>query len=403
MSATYRRIAHGICLVWIAILVLTACGGPTTPPPPRFTIDSSWLAPGLDVRGWPTFGHDDAHSGVYPVLRSTPALRGQIAWHYGGVGPIFSSPVLAYGTLFVGSTGGNLLALDATTGAVIWRHNIGQFLDDSTPVVVGRVVFVAANRSWIFALDRTTGQQLWTANLGEVIQAAPIFADGLLLVNSRTTTFALDARGGTIRWHFHENASGWPTQAAPTVQGNTVYCALGTTTVVYALNLQTGAKIWSHDAGVRLISTPLVTGQSVIIGTWNGLVMALDASSGALLWRYDVNSALAQGSPTDGIAGSPAATSDLIFIGTYSGNVLALDATTGHVRWTHGIASPVLGVPVFAGDTLYVSGGQSLYALSASNGTPLWHVPLGDIRADLALGPGHLYAGTVQGDIYAVA
>lgn len=403
MRATGWRLISGICCAWIALLALVACGDPTPPKPQPVLIDPSWLTPGLDVRGWPTFGHDDMHSGVYPVQRSAPPLHGQIAWHHGGAGPIFSSPVLAYGDLFVGSTGGNLLALDASSGTILWQHGIGQYLNDSTPVVVGRVAYLSANRSWIIALDRTNGRQLWSTNLNEVIQAAPTFADGLLLVNARTTTFALDARSGAIRWRFHENGTGWPTQSAPTVQGNTVYITQGTTNIIYALDVQTGAKIWSHDAGDRLISTPLVTGQNVIIGTWNGLVLALDASTGAQVWRYNVNSALAPGSPQDGIAGSPAAALGMVFIGTYSGNVLALDAATGQLRWERAIASPVQSVPVVAGGTLYVGGGQNTYALSASDGTPLWNLPLGEIRGDLALGPGHLYVGTVEGDIYAVA
>jgi len=386
---------------WCALVLLccTACNGPSRPPAP---ITASWLAPGFDLRGWPTFGHDATHAGAYPTLGNWPAIRGQLAWQRSAGGPVFSAPVLADGTLYVGSTGGSLLALDAQTGMVRWQHPIGQFLNDTTPVVVGRVIFVAAQRTWMDALDATDGHQLWATDTHEIIKAPPTYADGLVLVNATTTLYALDARTGAVRWRFHELGSGWPTESAPTVWNQTVYIAQGTTPIVYALNLLTGRQLWSYKVGDRLISTPLVTGQEVVVGSWNGLVEALNAATGTLRWRYNVNQARTRGAPQDGIGGSPAAAHGLIFIGTYGGNVLALSADSGHLRWARTIAPPVLSVPVVAGNTLYVSGGQTLYALSVANGTPAWHLTLGEIRNDLALGPGRLYAATVQGSIDAV-
>jgi outer membrane protein assembly factor BamB len=381
------------------LLLLISCVATSSPPHP---IAATWLAAGPDAGGWPMFGHDAAHTGLYPTAGPWPALNGRIAWQRDSGGAIFSAPVLADDILYVGSTSGSLFALDAQTGAIRWQHAIGQFLNDATPVVAGRVVFVGANRTWIEALDATDGQQLWAANLGETIKAPPTYADGLVLVNATTTTYALNARTGAVRWRFHEKGSGWPTQAAPAVWGQIVYIAQGTTPILYALDLLTGRQIWSYNVGDRLISSPLITGRDVVIGTWNGLVEALDATTGALRWRYNVNQARKPGAPEDGIGSSLAAADGLIFVGTYNGSVLAISTTGGRLRWVHTIASPVLNVPAIAGSTLYVGGGAALYALAVVNGALLWHLSLGEIRNGLALGPGRLYAATVQGYIYAV-
>lgn len=396
MTRQYRRVF--VCFWCVLLLVLASCGDAPHSPAP---IAADWLTPGFDPQGWPTFGHDSAHSGVYLAQGAAP-LRGQVAWQRNAGGGIFSSPILADGILYVGSTSGNLAAMDARTGRVFWQHRVGQYLNDTTPVIVGRVVFVAANRSWVLALDRTNGQQLWAVNLGEVIQAPPAYADGLVLVNARTTTFALDARTGNVKWRFHERGEGWPTQMAPAVFGSMVYITQGTTNTVYALSLSSGHQMWSHDVGDRLISSPLVAGQQVVVGTWNGHVEALDATTGAPHWGYNVNQALKPGSPQDGIAGSPASAGDLLFIGTYSGNVLALGLRDGQLKWTQVIDAAVLDVPAVAGNTLYISGGQAVYALSTTDGTQRWRLAIGEVRSGLALGPGHLYAATVQGYVYAV-
>ena len=394
------QIILGICCLFVLFVPGTAA---TFASPPVYAIPASWFAGGFDTAGWPTFGYNAGHSGDNPALDMLPALHGQITWQRNTGGSVFSAPALANGTLYIGSTGGNVLALDARTGAVRWQHAIGQFLNDSTPVVVGRVLFVGANRTWVLALDATNGRQLWAANLQEVIKAAPTYADGLVLVNSSNATTALDARTGLVRWAFRENGFGWPTTAAPTVNGQTVYVAQGTRTIVYALNLQTGRQLWAYNAADRLISTPVIVGNSVIIGTWKGKVEALDVTRGNRIWHYNVNQALPRGMSIDGIAGSLAATGDTVFVGTYNGDIVALNVATGTLRWVRTIDAPVLGTPAIEGNVLYVSGRQTLNAIGAKTGKLLWHLTLGDVRNAVALGPGQLFVGTVQGNVYAIA
>ncbi len=401
LKTKHRITLLGICC--IVLFLVQGCGS-TVRPQTNVVIATSWLAANLDGNAWPTIGHDAAHTGMYVAQnqKSLPELHGHVVWQQNTGGSVFSAPVLANGTIYIGSTGGDVLALDALTGVVRWRHAIGQFFNDSTPVVVGRVVFVAAESTWILALDATSGKQLWATDTHEVIKAAPTYAGGMVLVNASTTTLALDARTGMVRWRFHEPGAGWPTTAAPAVQGNMVYVVQGTNPVVYALNLVNGHIVWSYRVGERLISTPLVTEQDVIAGTYDGHVIALDKTTGLLQWMYDVNAALPRGMPRDGIAGSPAAANGTIFIGTYDGDILAINAGDGGLLWSRLIDAPVLDVPVVARGTLYVSGGQALYALNVKHGTVGWRLALGDVRNDLALGTGRLYVGTVQGFIYAL-
>ncbi len=164
MKIRREHLLLGICCFYLLFLAGTAGNTSNTfASSPVFSIPTSWLAAGLDTSGWPTFGYNTEHSGAYSFQGALPALRGHVIWRQNAGGSVFSSPILANGTVYIGSTGGNLLALDARTGAVRWQHAIGQFLNDATPVVVGRVVFVGADRTWVYALDATNGKQLWSS------------------------------------------------------------------------------------------------------------------------------------------------------------------------------------------------------------------------------------------------
>src|SRR5208283_3347635 len=61
---------------------------------------------------------------------------------------------------------------------------------------------------------------------------------------------------------------------------------------VYALNATSGAKIWGYPTGGSVDSSPAVVNGVVYIGSWNGNVYALDASSGAQLWNFTTGSAV---------------------------------------------------------------------------------------------------------------
>ncbi len=59
--------------------------------------------------------------------------------------------------------------------------------------------------------------------------------------------------------------------------------------VVYALNASTGALLWSYATNAYLYSSPAVANGVVYIGSEDGNVYALNAITGAKLWSYYTN------------------------------------------------------------------------------------------------------------------
>lgn len=90
-----------------------------------------------------------------------------------------------------------------------------------------------------------------------------------------------------------------------------------------------------------------------------GWVTAIDASTGALRWRYR--------SPRPVVAAVTATGGGLIFAGELTGDFIALDARTGAVRYRHNTGGSVGG-----GIITYEAGGTQYVAVASGRPSGFW-------------------------------
>jgi outer membrane protein assembly factor BamB len=103
-----------------------------------------------------------------------------------------TSPIVVDGKVVVvadGDVAGYMLALDAETGAEVWRTDRSEFRRSfSTPFVWRHddgEDLVVAGALWVRGYDIKTGMEKWSARgMARVSNASPIAADGMLLVSS---------------------------------------------------------------------------------------------------------------------------------------------------------------------------------------------------------------------------
>jgi outer membrane protein assembly factor BamB len=67
------------------------------------------------------------------------AAAGDEEWTFTTGNNVYSSPTVVDGTVYVGSTDGNLYALDASSGSQQWSFTAGGKIRSSATVVVGTV------------------------------------------------------------------------------------------------------------------------------------------------------------------------------------------------------------------------------------------------------------------------
>ena len=362
------------------------------------------------------FRGDLAHTGVY---RTAPlAQLGGVQWRVQTDGPVQSTPVVANGTLYVGSGDGHLYALDASTGAERWRFHAGRAIS-SSPAVAGGLVYAGSRDGAYFALDVATGAQRWRVETGpdaplawgfesgDLYTASPAVAGGLaLLGGSDGRVWAVDAVSGSVRWQFRTEGR---VRSSPAVAGGRVYVGSMDGTL-YALELAGGRLVWRFDTEGHALesgkfgfdrrtiqSSPAVADGKVFVGSRDGHLYAVDEETGRRLWAADHEMSW--------VNSSPAVAGGLVFAGSSDNRfVQAVDARTGKERWRIPTERLVWSSPAIAGDFVYVGDASgTLYALDRATGAERWRYRSGRrIYSSPVLADGRLYVGNDDGAIYAL-
>src|SRR5579872_6211486 len=94
------------------------------------------------------------HTGVY--LGTAPRQEPKLQWKFATSGPVISSPTVANGMVYVGSTDHQLYALDLTTGQPKWKFQTESSIS-SSPAVAGGVVYFLSYDGNFYAVDAAAG------------------------------------------------------------------------------------------------------------------------------------------------------------------------------------------------------------------------------------------------------
>ena len=222
---------------------------------------------------------------------------------------------------------------------------------------------------WIFTLP----------NAGR-LEVTPVVADGIMYVTNTNECFALDAGTGAELWHYRRpTTAGFPQQAASVnrgaaVAGNRVFMETDDARVI-ALDRSTGELLWDTQmadwhANYFATSAPLVAGSLVVAGVGGGehgargFVAAFDQATGKEAWRFwTIPKPGEPGSETWKGGGIEHGGAPTWFTGTY-------DAELDTVYWPSGNPSAEYNGDDRAGDNLY---SDCILALDAKTGKLKWY------------------------------
>lgn len=190
----------------------------------------------------------------------------------------------------------------------LWRVQVGTGCSSMT--VVGSRLFTAGFRDGkevVQCLDVATGKEVWahgwSAKIGDYLfeggpRATPTVDGGLVFMVGADGHFVcLDAATGKPVWEKHlvKDFGGkrmdWGFCASPTSDGDRVLVDCGgpgASTI--ALNKKTGATIWKSgddEAGYGSVVVGNVDGKKAAVTFKAGAIVGNAAADGALLWRFD--------------------------------------------------------------------------------------------------------------------
>jgi outer membrane protein assembly factor BamB len=273
------------------------------------------------------------------------------------------------GTLYVSLGFGDLVAMDATTGAVRWRQQLDA-TGSGQPTVSGNLVYLLAGDDTGWAIDTKTGRVEWqisgAASVSNVLGApAPVVADDLaIFAFGSGEVQAVFRRGGLRRWDASilgerpgralskiDDLTG-----APVVDGSVLYVGNQAGRIA-AINISSGSRIWTAREGA--VGPVWPAGDSIFAVTDRNELVRLDASDGSRVWGVQLpNFVKSKPRKTSEIFThhGPIVAGGRVIIASNDGVLRAFDPRDGSLIATTDVPGGATTAPVVAGSTLYVVG-----------------------------------------------
>ena len=274
--------------------------------------------------------------------------------------------------LFIGSTNGTLVGLNATTRTKLFNDLplvapavTGGFLGCApattviytygTPVVSTdlNLVFVAGYNGQVYAISADKGIQHWVypSSAAAIVTK---FVGGLTLYNGvlyiggvNGKVYALDAATGNPVWA-EPFATGNEIYAAPVVDGDTLYVGSYDKNM-YALNLSDGKEKWQFATGGAINCAPVLQNGVVYFGSFDRNFYAVNAADGSLAWK-------SKDSAGKWYWANPVVSNNIIYAANFDGKVYIYDAATGNpVTTPVDLGAAIASTPVLAGGKLFVA------------------------------------------------
>ena len=325
-----------------------------------------------------------SHTGVYAA--SGVAKLNGAKWTFRTKGMLIGSPTVADGVVYVGSTDGNLYAVDAESGSLKWKFEAKSRVV-STPALANGMVYFAAYNGTFYALDASSGAVKWKFQTGGERRFAARHLHGVQPV-AETMPDPYDCY-----------------LSSPAVWNGAVYFGSGDGNV-YSLNAASGAVNWKFKTGDVVHASPAVADGTVFIGSWDANFYALDAGTGTEKWRFttgedpDIHNQV-------GIQSSAAVADGMVYFGCRDSHLYALDEATGAKKWaisTEG--SWVVASPAVANGKVYfpTSDSSLLFEVDAKSGDVLNKLSFGKwyLFSSPAIAGEMLYVGSTEGKLVEV-
>ena len=438
---------------------------------------------------WPSPNGDlDNMRVAHSTITSANVATLGVAWTIplkgaGANGRDVANPVVANGVAYLQDGASNVMAVNYATGKVLWSHVFNSLEYGPNGVTIGDGNIYGGTATGVFALDAQTGRQLWydtQLSSGKVSFNIPAQVGyGKLFVSSSLTAgggilYAIDAKTGATMWCFQTVSDKIGQQLKSTAGGawdavligsdESVYAGIGNpylsqqqaqtnpsrelyTDSIVKLDQGTGKLEWYYQAfpddfhDWDLQVSPIYAaagGHPVVLASGKGgVVLAVDPTSGALLWKtpvgihnghdqddqlaldgklkltlpYSIYPGQAGGVETnmavaDGVAYVPVVdlpwtyTSATQVIGTVkflqgTGEMVALDLGTGKPLWTTKLDQMPFGGATVANDLVFTTTfNGKVVALSRKDGSIVWtsQLPAGS-NSTLAIAGDTLLAG----------
>ncbi len=251
---------------------------------------------GMPINAGPGEGDDlllfSTDTGVIAIDKRDGKKR----WSSPASSEVLSIPRRSRSTVVVHSVDGNIIALNAADGKQLWQHQEtvpGLSLRGcSEPLLLVNAVFAGTANGKVIALSLADGRRVWESVIAEPrghtelerlvdVDAPPTFADGVIYASSyQKSLVAIAANSGRLLWN-RAIASLNPMELD---ESNLYVTDLSGD--VLAISRRNGGVMWKQAAlHGRSLSAPVLQGEYLLIGDYDGYLHWLDKEDGHIVAR----------------------------------------------------------------------------------------------------------------------
>lgn len=285
------------------------------------------------------------------LLYAFDLATGQTAW-----GPIdigssgnFAAATYDSGRVFTLNGAGILQAYSAKKGKLVWTTQItSQYSFSSPPTALHGLVYTGAAGSGgtVYAFNESNGVQVWTQPVQNGDDSSPaVDSKGVYVSYACNQAYDFSPKSGNLIWHYSGPCEGGG-GATTALYQNRLYTRDFQGDLI--LNASNGKLVGSYSAS----KPPAFSGK---LGYFlNGSTLSAETlNNHSVVWTFTGDGALKTAPIVDG---------SYVYIGSSQGNLYALNATTGSQVWSTKVGAP-MGQTEFAG---LAAGGQ-VVAVPAGN------------------------------------
>ena len=229
------------------------------------------------------------------------AADGSLRWKVEAAEPVLGAVTIHEGIAYVGASDKTFRAIDIQTGKEVWSYNQVKGYIETKPLVVDDKVIFSAWDNTLYALEKATGKEIWkwTGGLTRMhfspAAVWPVASNGkVFIADPQRAMTAVNLQNGETVWRTFRS------QVRETIglseDGERVYSkTMNDSIVCYSTLTDTPEQVWASNVGFGYEHAPSMPQEKdgVVYGsTKEGLLFALEAKTGKIIWKHKIGNSL---------------------------------------------------------------------------------------------------------------
>ena len=229
------------------------------------------------------------------------AQNGNLLWTVETSEPVLGAVTIDNGTAYIGASDHTFRAINTCNGEIKWTFTGVKGYIETKPLVTDSKVIFGAWDNTLYALNKADGRELWkwTGGLTRMhfspAAVWPVAAEGkVFITDPQRAMTAIEIETGNTVWRTFQSMVG--ATIGLSEDGERIYSkTMNDSIVCYSTKGSHPHELWASNVGFGYEHAPSmqVEKDGIVFGsTKEGLIFALEAKTGKVLWKHKIGNSL---------------------------------------------------------------------------------------------------------------